>query len=146
MWFGISSSRYPAASFAAIFAMGNPVAFDASALDRETRGFISIRTMPASEGSTATRTFDPPVSRPAAPPAAELGRPARQGAPAPPAPRPSLRHRRGAPRPGERRPRLLQRRDESPPLLVALDRLQAGHDQPAPLRLEPAGLRQGHGH
>ena len=38
----ISSSVYPTASFAAIFAIGNPVAFDANADDRETRGFISI--------------------------------------------------------------------------------------------------------
>ena len=42
------------------------MAFDASALDRDTRGFISIRTMPAVAGSTANWTFDPPVSTPIA--------------------------------------------------------------------------------
>src|SRR5437868_8844629 len=42
MSLGISSSVYPTASLAAIFAIGNPVAFDASADERETRGFISI--------------------------------------------------------------------------------------------------------
>ena len=35
------------ASFAAILAIGKPVAFDASALDRETRGFISMTIEPA---------------------------------------------------------------------------------------------------
>ena len=40
--FGSSSRVYPTASFAAIFAMGKPVAFEASADDLETRGFISI--------------------------------------------------------------------------------------------------------
>jgi len=44
MSFGISSSVYPTASFAAIFAMGNPVALEAKADDRDTRGFISITT------------------------------------------------------------------------------------------------------
>ncbi len=42
MSFGISSSVYPTASFAAILAIGKPVALLASALERETRGFISI--------------------------------------------------------------------------------------------------------
>jgi hypothetical protein len=42
MSFGSSSSVYPTASFAAIFAIGKPVAFDAKADERETRGFISI--------------------------------------------------------------------------------------------------------
>ena len=32
------------ANFAAILAMGNPVAFEASAEERETRGFISMTT------------------------------------------------------------------------------------------------------
>ncbi len=40
-----SCKRYPTASFAAIFAIGKPVAFDANALDRLTRGFISITIM-----------------------------------------------------------------------------------------------------
>jgi hypothetical protein len=62
----ISSRRYPTASSAAIFAMGNPVAFDASALERETRGFISMSTMRPSSGFTANCTFEPPVSTPTA--------------------------------------------------------------------------------
>ena len=45
MSFGISSSVSPTASFAAIFAIGNPVALLASAEDLETRGFISITTI-----------------------------------------------------------------------------------------------------
>ena len=45
MSFLISSSRYPTASLAAIFAIGKPVAFEASAELRETRGFISTMTM-----------------------------------------------------------------------------------------------------
>ncbi len=45
-------------------AIGNPVAFDASADDRETRGFISITTIRPSAGSIANCTFDPPVSTP----------------------------------------------------------------------------------
>ena len=49
---------------AAIFAIGNPVAFDASADDRETRGFISITTMLPSSGFTPNWMFDPPVSTP----------------------------------------------------------------------------------
>ena len=47
-----SSSVYPIASFAAIFAIGNPVAFEASADERETRGFISITTILPSSGLT----------------------------------------------------------------------------------------------
>ena len=53
MSFLISSRRYPTASFAAIFAIGKPVAFDAKAEDRETRGFISIMTMRPFSGFTA---------------------------------------------------------------------------------------------
>ena len=45
-------------------AIGKPVAFDASAEDRLTRGFISITTMRPSAGLTANCTFDPPVSTP----------------------------------------------------------------------------------
>ena len=45
-------------------AIGNPVAFEASAEDRDTRGFISITTMRPSAGFTANCTFDPPVSTP----------------------------------------------------------------------------------
>ena len=49
---------------AAIFAMGKPVAFEASAEERETRGFISMTTMRPVLGSTANWTFEPPVSSP----------------------------------------------------------------------------------
>ena len=50
---------------AAIFAIGNPVALLASALERDTRGFISMMTMLAGRaGSTANCTFEPPVSTP----------------------------------------------------------------------------------
>ena len=62
--FGISSRVSPTASFAAIFAIGNPVAFDASAELRETLGFISITIMRPSSGFTANWTFEPPVSTP----------------------------------------------------------------------------------
>ncbi len=49
---------------AATFAMGNPVALEASAEERETRGFISITTIRPSAGLTANCTLDPPVSTP----------------------------------------------------------------------------------
>jgi hypothetical protein len=49
---------------AAILAIGKPVAFDASAEERDTRGFISMTTMRPSTGFTANCTFDPPVSTP----------------------------------------------------------------------------------
>ena len=45
-------------------AIGNPVAFDARADDRLTRGFISITTMSPFAGFRANCTFDPPVSTP----------------------------------------------------------------------------------
>ena len=54
------------ASFAAIFAIGKPVAFDASALDRETRGFISMTTSRPVSGWTANWMLQPPVSTPTA--------------------------------------------------------------------------------
>ena len=41
------------ANFAAIFAIGKPVALEAKALERETLGFISITTMRPSFGFTA---------------------------------------------------------------------------------------------
>ena len=44
--------------------MGNPVAFEARAEDRETRGFSSITTIRPFAGSIANWTFDPPVSTP----------------------------------------------------------------------------------
>ena len=42
MSLGMTSRVLPTASFAAILAMGNPVALDASAEERLTRGFISM--------------------------------------------------------------------------------------------------------
>ena len=44
--------------------MGNPVAFDASAEERDTRGFISMTIIRPSAGLIANWTFDPPVSTP----------------------------------------------------------------------------------
>ena len=46
--------------------MGKPVALEASAEERETRGFISMMTMRPSAGLTANCMFDPPVSTPIA--------------------------------------------------------------------------------
>ena len=53
MSFLISSNVKPTARRAAIFAIGKPVAFDASAEERETRGFISIMMRRPSLGFTA---------------------------------------------------------------------------------------------
>ena len=61
---GISSKVYPTASFAAILAMGKPVALEANAEDLETLGFISITTMRPSSGLTANCMLEPPVSTP----------------------------------------------------------------------------------
>ena len=55
---------YPIANLVAILAIGNPVAFDASALERETRGFISITMMRPLSGFTANWMLQPPVSTP----------------------------------------------------------------------------------
>ena len=44
--------------------MGKPVAFEASAEERETRGFISMTTRRPSAGLTANCTLEPPVSTP----------------------------------------------------------------------------------
>lgn len=52
------------ASLAAIFAIGYPVAFDASADERDTRGFISMTTRRPSAGSIANWMLQPPVSTP----------------------------------------------------------------------------------
>ena len=49
---------------AATFAIGKPVALEASAEDRLTRGFISITIMRPSFGLIANCTFEPPVSTP----------------------------------------------------------------------------------
>ncbi len=51
---------------AAIFAIGNPVALDASAELRDTRGFISITVRRPVRGWTANWMFEPPVSTPMA--------------------------------------------------------------------------------
>ncbi len=64
MSFMISSSRYPTARRAAILAIGNPVALLASALLRDTRGFISITTTSPFVGFTANWMLEPPVSTP----------------------------------------------------------------------------------
>ena len=45
-------------------AIGKPVAFEARAEDRDTRGFISMMTWRPSAGSSANWTFEPPVSTP----------------------------------------------------------------------------------
>jgi hypothetical protein len=47
-------------------AIGKPVAFDASADERETRGFISMTMMRPVAGSTANWMLQPPVSTPTA--------------------------------------------------------------------------------
>ena len=47
-------------------AIGKPVALEASALERETRGFISMTTISSVAGLTANWTFEPPVSTPTA--------------------------------------------------------------------------------
>src|SRR5512142_288109 len=54
------------ASLAASFAIGYPVALDASADDRDTRGFISTTIMSPLSGLMANWMFDPPVSTPTA--------------------------------------------------------------------------------
>jgi hypothetical protein len=64
MSLGISSSVYPIASLAAIFAIGKPVAFEASAEERDTRGFISMTTSRPVSGWTANWMLQPPVSTP----------------------------------------------------------------------------------
>ncbi len=46
--------------------MGNPVAFEARALDRDTRGFSSITTIRPVCGCTANWMLQPPVSTPTA--------------------------------------------------------------------------------
>src|SRR5512136_2821834 len=64
MSLGISSSVYPTASLAAILAIGNPVALEARAEERETLGFISMMTIRPSSGRMANWILDPPVSTP----------------------------------------------------------------------------------
>ena len=64
MSFWISSRVRPTDSSAAILAMGNPVALDARALERLTRGFISITMTRPSAGLTANCTLEPPQATP----------------------------------------------------------------------------------
>ena len=64
MSFFISSRVYPIANLVAILAIGKPVALEASALDRETRGFISITMMRPLSGLTANWILQPPVATP----------------------------------------------------------------------------------
>ena len=53
------------ASFEATFAMGYPVAFEAKAEERDTRGLISIAMMSSfSSGLTANCTLQPPAKSP----------------------------------------------------------------------------------
>jgi len=54
------------ATFAAILAIGKPVALEARAEDRETRGFISMTMRRPSAGFTAYWMLQPPVSTPTA--------------------------------------------------------------------------------
>ena len=61
---GNSSNVYPTANFAATLAIGNPVALEARAEDRLTRGFISIIIILPESGCTANWTLEPPVSTP----------------------------------------------------------------------------------
>ncbi len=51
-------------SLAAILAIGKPVAFEASAEERDTRGFISITTIRPSTGLMPNWMLEPPVSTP----------------------------------------------------------------------------------
>jgi hypothetical protein len=64
MSFGSSSRRYPTATFAPIRAIGKPVAFEASADERETRGFISITNCSPVSGWTANWMLQPPAATP----------------------------------------------------------------------------------
>src|SRR4029078_7507433 len=64
MSLAISSSVDPTASLAATLAIGKPVAFDASADERDTRGFISITIRRPLSGVTENWTLVAPVSTP----------------------------------------------------------------------------------
>ena len=52
----------PLASFAETSAIGNPVAFEASAEERDVRGLISMITIRPSFGLWANWTFVPPMT------------------------------------------------------------------------------------
>mmetsp|Transcript_5486 Transcript_5486/g.18559 ORF Transcript_5486/g.18559 Transcript_5486/m.18559 type:complete len:288 (-) Transcript_5486:66-929(-) len=64
MSLAIWSRVYPTASLAANLAMGKPVALEARAEERETRGFISMTITSPSTGLTANCTLEPPHSTP----------------------------------------------------------------------------------
>jgi len=64
MSFASSCRRYPTANRAAILAMGKPVALEASADERDTRGFISMTSTRPVCGCSANWTFEPPVWTP----------------------------------------------------------------------------------
>ena len=64
MSFLSSSKVKPTASLAATLAIGKPVALEANADERDTRGFISITTMRPSAGLIENCTLEPPVSTP----------------------------------------------------------------------------------
>ena len=59
-----SSKVKPTANFAATLAIGKPVALEAKAEERLTRGFISITIISPLAGLMANCTFEPPVSTP----------------------------------------------------------------------------------
>ncbi len=59
---GISDKSSPAASIAETSAIGNPVAFDARADERDVLGFISITIILPSSGFLANCTFVPPMT------------------------------------------------------------------------------------
>mmetsp|Transcript_29059 Transcript_29059/g.78269 ORF Transcript_29059/g.78269 Transcript_29059/m.78269 type:complete len:311 (-) Transcript_29059:419-1351(-) len=64
MSLAIWSKVYPTDSLAAILAMGKPVALDARAEERLTRGFISMMIMSPSAGLMDICTLEPPHSTP----------------------------------------------------------------------------------
>src|SRR5215210_1992486 len=66
MSLSISSRAKPTARRAAILAIGKPVALEASADERDTRGFISMTTTSPLMGCTANWMFEPPVWTPTA--------------------------------------------------------------------------------
>ena len=59
--FGNSSKVYPTAINAAILAIGYPVAFEANAEERETRGFTSITRKSPLDWLNANCTLHPPL-------------------------------------------------------------------------------------
>ena len=61
MAFLISSKVYPSAIFAATLAIGYPVALDANAEERLTRGFTSMTQYSNVVGCKAYCTLHPPV-------------------------------------------------------------------------------------